>query len=321
MILGLPIPFILMDFFIFAFFGWIYESLFVSIRDRKLVNRGFLTGPVIPIYGVGAVLVFVMLRPFAKIPSLLYFMGMVLATIVEYLTAWILEVVFHTKWWDYSREPYNFQGRVALIPSMFWGVLSLLLFDVLQPAADKIMDLFPEKAVLPCLTAASGLMIADIIYTAATMFDFRKQLGRLYELRRELEEFFEHSESRFRMAQERSESRFHAAQERFRQFAEQRNRFLRKRPFTGNQRLLDAFPNMKLRSEGHSYIDVKELLSNRKKKTADFFREYAEGRKNRQGGVAEEVSPLPEHNTIYDRKGLQGGAAEEPEDMEKDENE
>ena len=142
---GLSIYFILMDFYIFAFVGWVYESTFVTIRDRKPINRGFLVGPMIPLYGFGAVSVYILLRPFSKCASLLYVMGMVVATVLEYLASWLLETLFHAKWWDYSKEPYNFQGRIALIPSMFWGILSLLMFDVFQPAANWAMSLIPER--------------------------------------------------------------------------------------------------------------------------------------------------------------------------------
>ncbi len=107
----------------FSFFGWIYESTFVSIRDRKLINRGFLTGPLLPLYGTGATLVYVTLRPLEAHPSLLFISGMAIATITEYIVALLLEKLTHAKWWDYSNEPYNFQGRVALIPSLFWGFL------------------------------------------------------------------------------------------------------------------------------------------------------------------------------------------------------
>ena len=138
-VLGLPLYFVAFDFIIFCVAGWIYESTFVSVRTKKVVNRGFLIGPYLPLYGFGAVIVYILLRPFAKIPSLLYIMGMLVATFLEYMTSWLLEVCFHTRWWDYTKDPYNLNGRIALIPSMFWGILSLIMFDFLQPFA-KIPD-------------------------------------------------------------------------------------------------------------------------------------------------------------------------------------
>ena len=96
-VLGLPLYFVAFDFIIFCVAGWIYESTFVSVRAKKVVNRGFLIGPYLPLYGFGAVIVYILLRPFAKIPSLLYIMGMLVATFLEYMTSWLLEVCFHTR--------------------------------------------------------------------------------------------------------------------------------------------------------------------------------------------------------------------------------
>lgn len=103
-----------------------------------MINRGFLVGPLLPLYGFGGTIVYVFLRPLEPHPSLLYLGGMLLATAIEYFTSWGMEKLFHAQWWDYSRDPYNFEGRIALVPSMFWGFLSLLAFDFL--AAGSLID-------------------------------------------------------------------------------------------------------------------------------------------------------------------------------------
>lgn len=316
MILGLPVYFILLDFYIFAFAGWIYESTFVTIRDRKPTNRGFLVGPIIPLYGFGAVTVYILLRPFSGCASLLYIMGMIVATVLEYITSWLMEIVFHAKWWDYSKEPYNFRGRIALIPSMFWGILSLLIFDVFQPAADWVMDNIPYETGKILLTVCLILTVFDLFYTAITTVSFRKQLENLYEFRKELEHLLEEvqfaslrdilrnpakatsakrSLMNFNERKEAfyqklnslkensavSESKFAAVEERFRFYWENRSRFLKKRPFTGNQRILDAFPSMKILSKNHTSVDVKELLLNMKQK-ANLFAKHFTGEEEDQ---------------------------------------
>lgn len=187
MILGLTPYFILMNFYIFSFFGWIYECTFVSIRDHKLINRGFLIGPLLPLYGTGATLVYITLRPFEPYPSLLFIFGMVIATVAEYIVALVLEKLTNAKWWDYSNEPYNFQGRVALIPSMFWGFLSVFLFDFLEPFVIKIINLIPKKEGTYLLAAVIVLSSADLIYTVFTTINFSKQLETLYNFRNEIE--------------------------------------------------------------------------------------------------------------------------------------
>lgn len=297
MILGLSTYFVCMDFFIFCFAGWIYESLFVSIRSRKLVNRGFLVGPVLPLYGFGAVGVYLLLRPFAEIPSLLYVMGMLVATVLEYVTSVLLERLFHTKWWDYSEEPYNFQGRVALIPSMFWGILSLLMFDFFQPAATWVIQRIPDKAGHIALIFVSVVFCADVVYSVCAATNFRKQLENLYEFKKELEGLLEdvrlsslrdllnvsvkgksgrsilnaYNEKKelfySKLSSVRSEfggkdSAITAMEERFKTYWERRIHFLKKNPVFGNRRLFDAFPTMKLTFRNHSAVEVKELLMN-----------------------------------------------------------
>ncbi len=316
MILGLSVYFILLDLYIFAFAGWIYESTFVTIRDRKPTNRGFLVGPIIPLYGFGAVTVYILLRPFSGCASLLYIMGMVVATVLEYITSWLMEIAFHAKWWDYSKEPYNFRGRIALIPSMFWGILSLLMFDVFQPAADWIINKIPYETGKVLLAVFMILTVFDLVYTAITTVNFRKQLENLYEFRKELEYLLEEVQfvslrdilrnpvkatsakrpsmnfngrkeafyQKLNSLKENStvnESKFAAVEERFRFYWENRSRFLKKRPFTGNQRILDAFPSMKILSKNHTSVEVKELLLNMKQK-ANPFAKHSEGKEKEQ---------------------------------------
>lgn len=301
-ILGLSVYFIIFDFFIFCFAGWIYESTFVSIRDKKLVNRGFLIGPYLPLYGFGAVSVYLLLRPFAKIPTLLYVMGMVVATVLEYITSWLLEVCFHAQWWDYSKEPYNFQGRIALIPSMFWGILSLIMFDLLQPVATRIIEAVPKDIGRVVVLGIVIVMSVDTVFTVINAINFRKQLENLYAFKKEIEEMLEDVQLRsvrefladtkkelsekipmatliekrdllysklkdLRKEPEKDSSKLATFEERVKGFWENRVNITKRHPFTGNQRLLDAFPTMKLHPKGQKSIDVRELLLSIKKKT------------------------------------------------------
>ncbi|MCX4327969.1 MAG: putative ABC transporter permease [Lachnospiraceae bacterium] len=275
MILGLTPYFILMNFYIFSFFGWIYECTFVSIRNRKFINRGFLTGPLLPLYGTGATLVYVMLLPFEPHPSLVFILGMVIATTAEYIAALVLEKLTHAKWWDYSNEPYNFQGRVALIPSMFWGFLSIFLFDFLEPFVIKIINLIPEKEGKYLLSAALVLSAADLIYTVFTTINFSKQLETLYNFRSEIENQLQ--DIRFKTLNEIISSKninFNIKKETiYQKLASLKDALgtdarliqieerLKKRPFTGNRRILDAFPTMKFVSKNKKLIDVRELLT------------------------------------------------------------
>lgn len=268
MILGESVYELLMMFYLFAFAGWIYECTFVFLRDRKPINRGFLIGPVLPLYGFGAVAVYLLLRPFCGIPTLLYFMGMVVATVLEYVTGWVLERCFHTKWWDYSEEPYNFQGRVALIPSLFWGVLSLVMFDFLLPIANAVIESIPRRAGEVFLGMALVVTAADLCYTVITIINLRKQLEKLYVLTKELDLlFWERSETSLKELLKYSAS----------ELAEKLH-FMKRNPWLGNRRILDAFPKMRLSFGKRESVSVRELLNNMRVRTENFSENVKEKR-------------------------------------------
>ena len=141
-IAGVDIYHIVNWFYIYSFLGWLWESSYVSIKEKKLVNRGFVAGPVCTIYGFGAVIVYLILKPIAGNVLLLYICGVIVPTILEYVTAVLMEALFHTSWWDYSKNKFNFQGRICLGASLGWGAFSVILFYVFQPFVDWIVSLY-----------------------------------------------------------------------------------------------------------------------------------------------------------------------------------
>ena len=141
-IAGVDIYHIVNWFYIYSFLGWLWESSYVSIKEKKLVNRGFVAGPVCTIYGFGAVIVYLILKPIAGNVLLLYICGVIVPTILEYVTAVLMEALFHTSWWDYSKNRFNFQGRICLGASLGWGAFSVILFYVFQPFVDWIVSLY-----------------------------------------------------------------------------------------------------------------------------------------------------------------------------------
>ena len=130
-IAGISLYYIISWFFIYSFLGWVWESVYVSVKKRKLVNRGFINGPFCTIYGAGAVTIYLLLRPLRGNLALLYLGGVLTATVLEYFTGWIMEAVFHTRWWDYSSKKFNLHGYISLASSLLWGVFSILLFKIL----------------------------------------------------------------------------------------------------------------------------------------------------------------------------------------------
>ena len=122
-----------LTFIIYAFFGWCCECIYCSIPAKKLINRGFLTGPICPVYGFGAVIVFQALRPLGSNIFLTFFGGLLLTSTLEYITSFLLEKLFHLSWWDYSKRKFNLHGRVCLRNSLLFGILCVFAVHVIDP--------------------------------------------------------------------------------------------------------------------------------------------------------------------------------------------
>jgi uncharacterized membrane protein len=161
-------------FFIYAFIGWLWETVYCSLKAHKFVYRGFLIGPYCPIYGFGILGVLYFLEPFKQNIISLYVLSMVLVTLLEYITSYGLEKLFHASWWDYKDVPLNLNGRVALPVSLFWGIGCVLIVRVVHPKVLLFEHLLAEKfgLVLPIMLLV--VISCDLIYTLVNMQSFKK---------------------------------------------------------------------------------------------------------------------------------------------------
>ena len=149
---------------IYSIIGWVYESTICSIGHRKLINRGFLNGPYCPIYGTGAVLVLLVLGRIQN-PVLLLFAGAVVTCSLEYLTSWLMEKLFHARWWDYSKRKFNIGGRVCLIGAVVFGAFSVVLVLVLHPFVKSLTDRLTDAALnWICAILFVGI-VSDLVVT------------------------------------------------------------------------------------------------------------------------------------------------------------
>ena len=136
---------ILWYFYIYGFLGWCSEVAFAAVAHGKFVNRGFVNGPICSIYGFGVMSVLLVLGPLKSSLWLLFGGSVLFTSAIEYLTGWVLEKVFHDKWWDYSKRPLNIKGYVCLEFSVLWGLACVFVVDVFQPLVAKVVDLIPKK--------------------------------------------------------------------------------------------------------------------------------------------------------------------------------
>ena len=176
---------------IYSVIGWVYESTICSIGQRKLINRGFLNGPYCPIYGTGAVLVLLVLGRIQN-PVLLFFAGAVLTCSLEYLTSWLMEKLFHARWWDYSKRKFNIGGRVCLIGAVVFGAFSVVLILVLHPWVKSLTDRLTDTALTwICAILLVGI-VSDLIVTVKGLLGthavFAEYAVLLQQKRRELSE-------------------------------------------------------------------------------------------------------------------------------------
>ena len=130
---------------IYSILGWIVESIYMSFCNKKLTNRGFIHGPMCPIYGVGALTVYFILRPLEGNWVALYFGGSFLATLLEYITAVIMQKIFGCIWWDYNDKPFNYKGILCLESTVAWGFYTLFLFIFLQKWVNAFVELYPRN--------------------------------------------------------------------------------------------------------------------------------------------------------------------------------
>lgn len=130
-------------FLIYSFIGWIIEVINFLIHSKKFVNRGFLIGPWLPIYGTGAILVIILLNKYLEMPIVLFVMSMVICALIEYFSSFIMEKIFNTRWWDYSSKKFNINGRICLETMIPFGIACLILMYVINPVIGKMVFNIP----------------------------------------------------------------------------------------------------------------------------------------------------------------------------------
>ena len=177
-------------FFLYGCIGWGVEVVYAAIKEHKLVNRGFLCGPICPIYGFGMVgLVYsVSLIPMPSSGSMsavaIFFIGMILTTAIELVGGWALFKVYRIRWWDYSNMKFNLGGYICPQFSLLWGLGSVLLMVVVHPLLSKPSAAIPTLVLIWLDVIFGGLFLADLIVSAIQAVGFSKQLARIDELRK-----------------------------------------------------------------------------------------------------------------------------------------
>lgn len=168
-------------FFSYAFIGWIWECFFVSTTTKELVNRGFLFGPYLPIYGFGALIVIFTTSKVTYNPILVYIFGMLGATTLEYFTGVLMEKIFKVRYWDYSDRKFNIKGHINLLYTLGWGFGSLVLVYFINPKVENFITIFSNENGIILSASLASIFVVDVIKSTKNALDMRKLLEKLTE--------------------------------------------------------------------------------------------------------------------------------------------
>lgn len=275
-------------FYFYCFAGWCFESAYVSVKSRKLTNRGFMRGPFLPIYGSGAIMMLIVSMPFRgeafrNMPAwcnivLIYVAGCVGATVLEYVTGVAMEALFKVRYWDYSNQRFNFQGHICLSSTLAWGFLTILMTEVVHVFVEGFVLSIPSQVLTVVTLVLTAVIFADFALSFKAAIDLRNVLVRMEQAKQELVRIQKRLDVIIALTEEEIENRKEA---------------LAESVSTAKDEFVGSMAELKAGIEG-SLEKVKNMAQT---KSAEYFE-----------GVREEISELKAKYTfqVEDRKRLSG---------------
>ncbi len=261
---------IFLYFLLYSFAGWTCETVWCSVGERKFAERGFLAGPICPIYGFGALAVIYLLKPYTENWFTVFLAGLVVTSFLEYVTGWALETLFHLKLWDYSKRFCNLNGRICLRNSVLFGLMSVLLVWIIHPWVVKGISYIPNDWLAGISLPLFALFLADCVISIRNVLQLNGKLEKLHQAAEEWKEKNEalrqtlqqNVEGRLESARQQREERAQAARARIEQL-NARMEELQTQIKRKQRRILRAFPDMT--SKRHPDL-LEQLKQNMEKK-------------------------------------------------------
>lgn len=190
-------------FFFYSALGWLIESIYCSVAAKKWINRGFLAGPICPIYGTGAIVMAVILGPLQELeipislfgfsinitPVIVFVAGAILCDIVEFITSVLMEKFFHARWWDYSDKPFNIQGRICLGHTFYWGIAAIAFMYLVHPVVVSWFEVIPAVLQRVLLTVILTVFALDLFNAVRAALDVKKIMDKLRSLGEKLKAY------------------------------------------------------------------------------------------------------------------------------------
>ena len=175
-------------FYLYCIFGWCFESAYVSLKQLRPVNRGFLKGPWLPLYGSGAVLVLLITMPFDQHPVAVYIAGLIGATLLELVTGEAMVRLFKVRYWDYSNQHFQYKGHICLSSSIVWGFFSVMMVYVVQPQVERFVFWLNSEFVSVMTFLITVCMVYDFAGAFRKAMDLRNLLDQAEQILQELEQ-------------------------------------------------------------------------------------------------------------------------------------
>lgn len=263
-------------FITYSILGWICEVIFCSIPEKKFINRGFLNGPLCPIYGFGALIVIFFLTPFKESIFLVFIFGMLFTSVLEYLTSFAMEKIFHSKWWDYSDNKFNINGRVCLLNSILFGLMSVFVMFILHVKIVEIVDNISYIWIQIIAIFSIVILTVDITVTVQSAININEKLQKLRDLSTEIMEKLDEKQlfmeakihDRVSMLKENIENIEYGKElyTRIERLVKDFNQTAKSNKFF-ERRLIRAFPNMKSIKFQDQFQSLKNELEKIKNKS------------------------------------------------------
>ena len=252
-----------LSFFVYGFLGWCTEVAYAAAKQGKFVNRGFLNGPICPVYGIGVGVVVQFLTPVENNLVLLYISSTILVTVIEGLTGFLLEKIFHNKWWDYSEQPLNIGGYVCVLFSLIWGVFCVLIVKVIHPLIDKVLMMIPFVLGIVVMVCLAAGLLADLYVTASGILKMNRRLEAMEKIAAELKELsdkvgeniYENVMEGMEFREEKK-ARIEELKAKYEEMAENRTKV--------GERLVKAFPKMQVGQHKEIFEELRERIKRSK---------------------------------------------------------
>ena len=259
-----------LSFFVYGFLGWCTEVAYAAAKQGKFVNRGFLNGPICPVYGIGVGVVVQFLTPVENNLVLLYISSTILVTAIEGITGFLLEKIFHNKWWDYSGQPLNIGGYVCVLFSLIWGVFCVLIVKVIHPLIYKVLTMIPFVLGIIVMACLAVGLLADLYVTASAILKMNRKLETMEKIAAELKdlsnkvgeniyenvmegmEFQEEKKEQLGNVREEMKARMEELKAKYEEMAENRTKV--------GERLVKAFPKMQVRQHKEIFEELRERV-------------------------------------------------------------